>query len=214
LGLTKELSVDLARFPSRWQIYSNGWGHWGMENEINKDAEWFFRTNTVKDVSADAKFPLRMWPFRHMSMESMSVLATAMNESLLQSYDGILRVFPAFPANKSGRFTLHAEGGFIVSAEIKSGEIQWICIKSLLGNPCKLQLPWVKAQVQSSLKKGQQKISGEIAGLETKAGEALIIVPEGQSPGAWTVSGENPSPNETVKYHSSGKAQLGLPRMF
>ncbi|MBW8325096.1 MAG: hypothetical protein K0M50_10070 [Prolixibacteraceae bacterium] len=214
LGLAKELDVDLARFPSRWQIYCNGWGHWGMENEINKDAEWFFRTNTVKDVSSDEKFPLRMWPFRHMSMESMSVLATAMNESLLQSYNGILRIFPAFPDNKSGRFTLHAEGGFIVSAEIRSGEIQWICVKSLAGNSFKLQLPWGKAVVQSGLKKGQQKISGEIAELKTKVGEVLVILPEGQRMETWMVSSENPKQNETVKYHSSGKAQLGLPRMF
>lgn len=214
LGLAKELSVDLTRFPSRWQIYCNGWGHWGMENEINKDAEWFFRTNTVKDVNSDEKFPLRMWPFRHMSMEAMSVLATAMNESLLQSYDGILRIFPAFPDNKSGRFTLHAEGGFIVSAEIKSGDVQWICVKSLLGNPCKLQLPWKKAQVQSSLREGQLKISGEITELKTKASEVLVILPEGQLMETWIVSGENPKPNEKVKYHPSGKAQLGLPRMF
>lgn len=133
-----------------------------MEGEVNKDAEWFFRTNMVKDVnstSKDEKFPLPMWPFRHMSMESMSVLATAMNESLLQSYDGVLRVFPAFPADKNGRFTLHAEGGFVVSSEIKSGMVQWICIKSLLGNTCKLDLPWVNAVVMSGPKKSGQKIS-------------------------------------------------------
>jgi len=214
LGLAKELHADLARFPSRWQIYCNGWGHWGMENEINKDAEWFFRTNTVKDVKSDEKFPLRMWPFRHMSMESMSVLATAMNESLLQSYDGILRVFPAFPDNKDGRFTLHAEGGFVVSAEIKSGEIQWICVKSLLGNPCKLKLPWNKAFCWSNLKKKTQEVHGEITEIKTKAGEVIMIFPEKQNMATWIVIDEKPEPNEKVKYHSSGKTQLGLPRMF
>jgi alpha-L-fucosidase 2 len=214
LGLAKELHADLARFPSRWQTYCNGWGHWGMENEINKDAEWFFRTNMVKDVKSDEKFPLRMWPFRHMSMESMSVLATAMNESLLQSYDGILRVFPAFPDNKHGRFTLHAEGGFVVSAEIKSGEIQWICVKSLLGNPCKLKLPWNRAFSQSNLEKKTQEVHGEITEIKTKAGEVIMIFPEKQNMATWIVIDEKPEPNEKVKYHSSGKTQLGLPRMF
>lgn len=216
LGLTKELSADLERFPGRWQIYCNGWGHWGMEGEINKDAEWFFRTNMVKNVNSPEgeKFPLPMWPFRHMSMESMSVLATAMNESLLQSYDGILRVFPAFSGDKNGRFTLHAEGGFIVSSEMKSGKVQWICIKSLYGNLCKLELPWKKASVQSNLKKSPQKISEKKTKLKTKAGEILVVLPEGKTLHDWKVSGENPKANENIKYHSSGKTQLGLPRMF
>ena len=216
LGMTGELADDLERFPGRWQIYCNGWGHWGVEGEINKDAELFFRTNMVGDVAAmeAEKFPLPMWPFRHMSMEAMSVLATAMNESLIQSYDGILRIAPAFPENKTGRFTLHAVGGFVVSSEIKSGEVQWISIKSLLGNPCKLELPWNKAVVQSNLKRNPQMISGNIPEIKTKANEVIMIFPEGKDLRSWSVISEKPLDNEKVKYHSSGKAQLGIPRMF
>jgi alpha-L-fucosidase 2 len=213
LGLADELSSDLARFPGRWQIYCNGWGHWGVEGEVNKDAEWFFRTNTVKDVKSKEKFPFPMWPFRHMSMESMSVLATAINESLLQSYDGVLRVFPAFPSDRNGRFTLHAEGGFVVSSEIKSGKVQWICIESRLGNICNLALPWNKAICQSNLRKKQQ-ITGNLATIKTIKNEVITIVPENCDIRAWTVTGENPAPNEQVKYHSSGKTRLGIPRMF
>ncbi len=214
LGRAKELAADLGRFPERWQIYCNGWGHWGMEGEVNKDAEWFFRTNTVRDVNSKEKFSFPMWPFRHMSMESMSILATAMNESLLQSYDGILRLFPAFPASKNGRFTLHAVGGFVVSAEIKEGEVQWICIKSLLGNPCKLELPWDKANVQSNLKKKSQALTGNRAEIKTRANEVIMIYPREQDLSSWSVVSEKPSDNDKVKYHSSGKAQLGIPRMF
>jgi alpha-L-fucosidase 2 len=217
LGMAKELAVDLERFPGRWQIYCNGWGHWGLEDEVNKDAEWFFRTNMVRDVaskSKDDKFPLPMWPFRHMSMESMSVLATAMNESLLQSHDGTIRIFSAFPDNKTGRFTLHARGGFIVSSEIKSGEVQWISIKSLLGNPCKISLPWNKTIVQSSLRKNIQRISGKVTVINTKASEVITILPEGKEFQSWSVDTENPAANENVKYHSSGKTQLGIPRMY
>ncbi|WP_372935846.1 glycosyl hydrolase family 95 catalytic domain-containing protein [Mariniphaga sediminis] len=214
LGLSEELATDLERLPGRWQIYCNGWGHWGMEGEINKDAEWFFRTNTVSDVNGDEKFPLPMWPFRHMSMESMSVLATAINESLLQSYDGVLRIFPAFHANKTGRFTLHATGGFIVSSEIKEGEVLWISVKSLFGNPCRLQLPWDNAVVQSNLNKRSKTVHGDLVEMNTKQDEVIMIVPEGQSIKSWTVVQEKPLPNDKVKFHSSGKTQLGIPRMF
>jgi hypothetical protein len=216
LGLSKELGVNLACFPEKWQIYCNGWGHIGIEKEVKKDAELFFRTNMVLDFSLpkEKRFPLPMWPFRHMSMESMSVLATAMNESLLQSYDGVLRIAPAFSSGKTGRFTLHAVGGFIVSSEIKSGVVQWISIKSLLGNPCKLELPWNKAIVQSNLKKNSQTISGNMAEIKTKANEVIMILPEGQDLRSWSVVSEKPLANENVRYHSSGKTQLGIPRMF
>ena len=216
LGMAKELSADLERFPGRWQIYCNGWGHWGLEGEVNKDAEWFFRTNMVRDVANTdgEKFPLPMWPFRHMSMESMSVLATSINESLFQSYDGLLRVFPAFPDNRSGRFTLHSEGGFIVSSEISSGEVKWICIKSLYGNTFRIELPWPAAVVKSILSQKSRKLSEKVAEIKTKPGEILILVREGADPDKWIVTGEVPASNEKVRYHSSGKTRLGIPRMF
>jgi len=125
-----------------------------------------------------------------------------------------LRIAPAFPKNKTGRFTLHAEGGFIVSSEVKSGDIQWICIKSLYGNPCKLELPWKKANMTSGLKKGTQLSGPHVVEFKTKANEVIMILPEGKDVKAWSVVGENPSANEKVKYHSSGKTRLGIPRMF
>ncbi len=133
---------------------------------------------------------------------------------MLQSYDGTLRIFPAFPKNRNGRFTLHAQGGFIVSSEIKLGEVQWICIKSLRGNSCNVQLPWHKAILQSNLKKKEQSLVGEIAEIKTKIDETIVILPEGKSLQSWSVVPEKPETNEKVKYHSSGKTQLGIPRMF
>jgi hypothetical protein len=216
LGLARELAVDLENFPGKWQIYCNGWGHWGLEGEVNKDAGWFFRTNMVGDYASpdSAKFPFPVWPFRHMSMEAMSILATAMNESLFQSYNGTLRIAPAFSANKSGRFTLHAVGGFIVSSEIKKGEVQWICVKSILGNILELELPWNKAVVKSNLKSTSQMISGDIVKIKTKENEVLMILPEGKDLSSWSVVNEKPLANENAKYHSSGKTGLGISRMF
>jgi alpha-L-fucosidase 2 len=216
LGMAKELSADLDLFPARWQIYCNGWGHWGMEGEVNKDAEWFFRTNMVRDAANPEgdRFPLPMWPFRHMSMESLSVFATAVNESLLQSYDGIIRVFPAFQAGKSGRFTLHAEGGFIVSSEFRSGEVRWISIKSLYGNTLKMELPWEKTMCKSYTNSKSQEIIGKTCKIKTKPGEVLLFVKSGTDIENWVLKAEEPLPNEIVRYHASGKTRLGIPRMF
>ena len=218
LGMTKELNVILERFPARWQIYFNGWGHIGLEGQMRDEAVNYFRTNTVRDrnmpIESADRFPSPMWPFRHMSMESMSVLATAMNEAIFQSYNGVLRIAPAFPADKSSRFTLHAVGGFIVSAEINSGEIQWISVESKSGKVCRLQLPWERAMVHSSLKKNGYSIQGDIVEIKTEVKEIILITADGSSPESWKTISENPATNQDVKYHSSGKSHLGIPRMY
>lgn len=64
-----------------------------------------------------------MWPFRHMDMEAGAVIAAAINESLLQSHDGVLRIAPAKFTDGKARFTLHAIGGFVVSAEVENGHV-------------------------------------------------------------------------------------------
>jgi alpha-L-fucosidase 2 len=218
LGLSSELAKDLERFPQRWQIYVNGWGHWGLEGEVNKDYEYYFRTNQVRDVSpgvkSDEKFPLPMWPFRHMSMEAMSVLATAMNEALLQSQDGIIRIVPAVTAQQSARFTLHARGGFIVSAEKKKDELAFVAIKSVLGNTCRIAMPWPVADLYVDAKKVKSVTADKIQEIKTRAGQLLILVPSGVRISGWTVLSETPAANQKARHHSSGKAQLGLERMF
>jgi alpha-L-fucosidase 2 len=216
LGMKDELETDLKNFPGRWQIYCNGWGHWGVEGEANKDAELFFRTNMVRDAAHpdDPKFPLPMWPFRHMSMESMSVLATAMNESLLQSYDGLIRVFPAFPDDKPGRFTLHAQGGFIISSEKSGSGVEWICIKSLSGNNCRIELPWNGAVSKSETTGRIRKISGKLSEFRTIKGEVVLLLPPDSDPAAWTVNAETRVACDSVRYHPSGKTRIGIPRMY
>ena len=216
LGLAKELAINLKQFPAKWQFFVNGWGHISSEVEEDAHGTSYFKTNPVSIIGSttEEKVPLPAWPFRHMSMEAMSVMATAMNESLLQSQEGIIRLFPAFDLSKDGRFTLHAQGGFIVSSEIKSGKIAWVAIKSINGNECKLELPWANATLISNLSKENQLLNGTVVSFKTKPTEEFFLLPTDSNLDSWKVLKENPSANENVKYHSSGKTQLGIPRMF
>ncbi len=225
LGLAPELARILDHWPEKWQIYPNGWGHIGVEAEVKKDAEMLYRTNAVRDARTTRQdgpypaeksetFPLPTWPFRHMSMESMSVLAAAMNESLLQSHDGVIRIAPALTAGKSARFTLHAQGGFVVSVEVESGVARWLSVKSLWGNACRIKLPWPRAGLRSSLRRAARTVGGGTVEIKTAAGETILLVPEETDAADWSVVAEAPERNERVRRHSSGQAQLGLPRMF
>lgn len=73
------------------------------------------------------------------------MIAASVNEMLLQSYDGILKVFPAvFPGFKEHPVSfkgLHGLGGFTVSAASDKGMIRKIEIISDLGNDCSVEIP-------------------------------------------------------------------------
>ena len=219
LGLARETKKIIENWPSRWQVYCNGFGRYGPRDIMKADASLKLRINLVKDASLpegkreEHKFPFPAWPFRHMGMESMSVLVCAMNESLLQSYDGIIRVAPAIIKEQNARFTLHAVDGFVVSAEIKKGEPAWIFVSSRLGKICRIENPWSKAYLY---KNGGRFgcLKQKIIEFPTQQGDLLMIVPAEKDMKEWkTVPVEYPR-NKECKTSSCGKAKLGLPRMF
>jgi hypothetical protein len=64
-------------------------------------------------------------------------------EHFLQSYTGVLRVFPAVPANFDGGFeNLGAQGAFVVSAKRSQGRVESVSVRSLAGNLCTMTNPW------------------------------------------------------------------------
>lgn len=215
LGLRDELAEILKHWPARWQFYCNGFGHYGPRDIQKAEASLRFRTNQVRDVAnLDAtRFPFPMWPFRHMGMESMSVLTCALNESLLQSYDGVLRVAPAAPAQGRARFTLHAVGGFIVSAQVDEGTPQWIVVESTRGGECLLVNPWQEAHLYCN---GEhiRSDSAHTLHLATTAGQRWLLAATPDDPATWTVELVQYAPNDQAKVCPDGWAQLGLPRMF
>jgi hypothetical protein len=82
--------------------------------------------------------------------EYLGVHLAVMNESLLQSYNGKIRVFPALPSDAGlvSRFTLAASGGFLVTSEREGGDIKYVGLKSALGNMATVINPWGTAAVQ------------------------------------------------------------------
>jgi hypothetical protein len=53
--------------------------------------------------------------------DAAGIHAATLNEMLLQSYDGVIRIAPAVVAVWSGSFKLHAFGGFVVEAQLRAG---------------------------------------------------------------------------------------------
>jgi len=109
-------------------------------------------------------------------LEVHAVVAGGVNEIMLQSHKGIIKVFPCVPArwkNESFAFSgLLAEGGFRISASYEKGEIPCIEIESLVGSTCRLESPlkWnsvsIKDKNNRSISYKMEKTKARIDGKE------------------------------------------------
>jgi hypothetical protein len=95
----------------------------------------------------DDLYPNGLW-YESPCIESTLAAANILQDMLLQSWSdptkgepGVIRVFPALPsAWKDVEFhDLRAEGAFLVSARRAAGETEWVRIKSLAGEPCRVR---------------------------------------------------------------------------
>jgi alpha-L-fucosidase 2 len=68
-----------------------------------------------------------------------------LNEMLLQSHDGVLRVFPAVPASEGNVcfHSLRAQGAFLVTAERRANRVQYVIVQSLCGNSLRMLNPFL-----------------------------------------------------------------------
>jgi hypothetical protein len=74
--------------------------------------------------------------------ESLGITG-ALQDLLMQSWDGVIRIFPGLPSGMDASFTdLRAVGAFLVSASRGGGVVGEVSITSLRGGTCVLENPW------------------------------------------------------------------------
>jgi hypothetical protein len=70
-------------------------------------------------------------------------LPSVINECMMQSYNGTIRLFPNWPQDSDAEFfNLRAAGAFLVSASLKNGTVNSIQINSEAGGTLKIIVPW------------------------------------------------------------------------
>jgi alpha-L-fucosidase 2 len=105
-------------------------------------------------------------------------LPFVIDECLMQSYDGALRLFPNWPLDKAAEFhTLRAVGAFLVSAACAEGKVQWVRVTSEAGGALKVVLPWAVGARVSRSDGSTIDLPGGTVTLETSAGETLVFAP-------------------------------------
>lgn len=157
--------------PNYWVGYSYSWlanmyarvfdGKKAAET-LRTFAQCFCLKNTFHvngDQSGTGKSLFRYRPF---TLEGNFAFASAIQEMLLQSHTGVVKVFPAIPQEwKNASFDkLRAMGAFLVSAKLENGRVSHLSVYSEKGGELRILSP----------------VTGKVETYSTRAGETLTLV--------------------------------------
>ena len=102
MGMENMLEEQLLRTISQWMIYPQGFGVY-TPTDVDQN-EQRYKRNTVRNRNSGKISTALQWKFRHFDYETLPIIATAVNEMLLQSYDGTIRLFPAIKTDSQLAF--------------------------------------------------------------------------------------------------------------
>ncbi len=112
-------------------------------------------------------------------IENCSGVPATINEMLLQGHAGVLRVFPVWARDRPARFgRLRAPGAFLVSSELREGEVKSLTLESEAGRDCTLRNPWPGREVGLTRDgRRAENLPGELLRFSTRVGERLSLSP-------------------------------------
>lgn len=117
--------------------------------------------------------------FRHHGggIEHLTMVPATINEMLMQSHEGIIRIFPCWKKDDDASFeNLRADGAFLVSAELKSGKVVSLKLKSLVGKKCTVQCEGVEAVKKADGTKIPFEKAGDIVTFETQKDMEYVLI--------------------------------------
>ena len=85
--------------------------------------------------------------FRHHGggIEHLTTIPATINEMLMQSFEGVIRLFPCWNKKSDASFeNLRAHGAFLVCAKLENGTVTSFKVKSLMGRTCVVESDNVK----------------------------------------------------------------------
>ena len=138
MGLWELLKTQLENTITSWIAFPQGFGFYTPADRERLRERW--AQYEVKNCTNGEVRRIPSWNWRHFDYETLPILATAVNEMLLQSYDGTVRLFCAVDPKETYAFCLYTEGGFRVEAKYVSGKYT-AEITSLRGSELRLALP-------------------------------------------------------------------------
>jgi len=104
-------------------------------------------------------------------------LPVVINECLMQSYTGQIRLFPNWNLDRGATFQdLRAVGAFLVSARCGGGRVVWVRVRAEAGGRLRVINPW-PGDVEAACGNKVYVLKGPLLELDMKAGEQIRFRP-------------------------------------
>ncbi|MDR2913969.1 MAG: hypothetical protein LBV74_03900 [Tannerella sp.] len=173
--------------PDWWVGYSYSWaGNMkarafdgeGAAKMLKDFAECFCLRNGFHVNGDQSKTGKSKFTYRPFTLEGNMAFASGVQEMLLQSHTGIIRIFPAIPGSWGDVSfdKLRAMGAFVISAERKEGNVSKVNILSEKGGALRLANPFKNGFLLNGNKKNDAKDG--IIEINTAPGDRIILTPE------------------------------------
>ena len=123
---------------------------------------------------------VRLWAPGIFQMDHGPGMCRVLADMMLTGLAGVLHLFPGIPAGVPARFhSLRGPGAFLVSAEKRTDEVDYVLVRSLAGGTLRLENPWPSAQVAAvELEGGESTLApADLLVLETRAGCDYLLRP-------------------------------------
>lgn len=118
--------------------------------------------------------------FRHHGggIEHLTTVPATINEMLMQSYEGVIRLFPCWKKADDATFeNLRADGAFLVSAKLENEKVSSLGIKSLKGRKCTVECEGIKSIInKADNKEVPFERMGRMVSFETKVDAEYILI--------------------------------------
>jgi hypothetical protein len=117
LGIAADVSSNITTGIANYQVYPSGLAAWRV-------------------TSLDEPY-----------IEQLGVFATAINEALVQGFDGLIRIAPAWPTGWTASGTVFTQGKSKVDVQFASGAVAFAVLEAGSTGTVKVRNPWGTTQV-------------------------------------------------------------------
>lgn len=168
-------TMNWVGYSFSWQ--SNMYARIGLGQKaaetLQKFASCFTLPNSFHVNGDQCEGKLSSFRYRPFTLEGNFAFASAAQEMLLQSYSGVIEVFPAIPeAWRDVSFNqLRAEGAFVISAKKEKGKVKTITIVSEKGGELKIKNVFDDFRTDNA---NHELVNGVIT-IKTQPGQKIAI---------------------------------------
>lgn len=161
-----------------WQgnLYARAFKGEKAADALRTFAECFCLPNSFHVNGDQSGMGKSKFTYRPFTLEGNFAFASGVQEMLLQSHAGVVRIFPAIPKSwENVSFNqLRAEGAFLISAEKQDGQVTNVKIYSEKGGTLKLVNPFVEKEVKIG-GTDNFKINADQIEIKANVGDRIVI---------------------------------------